>query len=248
MGNRGVEKSKWNRGTKFMNQYQYSQPYRKKSNSGCGRVAVIGGGCVVVLLLGFVGILVTGGLLWDRGTEAGGNFVSNWVSEQIGTDISARADAVAHVSADLPDARVFHEREEYLAFLDSYNREFARSMERVANLVSSPQLQNDEWANEVATEIALIRHIENEARHATPPEELSPAHEHWVSGMEDYRRAIDTAASALDNASISELGEGIGALSSATQSYIQMARELEDLGVIEDLHTIEELKDAHPEQ
>lgn len=231
-----------------MYQQRYSEPYRQKSSSGCGKFALIGGGCLVVLLIGFVGMLIAGGLLWDRGTEAGGNFVSNWVSEQIGTDISDRADAVDNVSSELPDAREFDNREDYLSFLDSYNKEFVASMERVAELVSSPQLQDDQWADDVAQEIALIRHLEEEARDVTPPEDLQPAHDHWLTGMSEYRRAVDTTASALDNASISELGEGIGALSSATQSYAQMARSLDDMGVLDDLETIEDLNEAHPEQ
>jgi hypothetical protein len=232
----------------IMNQYQYSQPYRKKSNSGCGRVAIFGGGCVVVLLLGFVGLLVAGGLLWDRGTEAGGNVVSNWVSEQIGTDISDRVDAVEGIDLALPEAREFDDSESYMDFLESYHKEFAASMQRVGELVSDPKMRDDEWSGQLAQEIALIRYLEEEAHQVTPPADMNEAHGHWTEGMGEYRRAMDKTASALDNASLSDLAEGIGALSSATRSYVQMGQILDDMGVLEDRETIRKLQEAQPEQ
>jgi hypothetical protein len=231
-----------------MDRYQYSQPYRQKSNSGCGKVAMVGGGCIVVLLLGFVGLLVTGGLLWDRGTEAGGNVVSNWVSQQIGTDISDRADAVEDLAFSLPEAREFDDSESYMDFLKSYHQEFAASMQRVGELVSDPQMRDEDWSSQLAQEIALIRHLEEEAQQVSPPPDMQEAHGHWIEGMGEYRRAVDKTASALDNASLSDLAEGVGALSSATRSYIQMGQILDDMGVLDDQETIRKLREAHPEQ
>lgn len=225
-----------------MNQYQYGRQNRQRSGGGCGKIALIGGGCLLVVILGFVGLLIVGGFFWDRGTEAGGNLVSDWVSDQIGTDIEDRANAIDDVTADLPEAREFDDRDSYLEFLDSYNREFVASMERIARLVQNPQLRNDAWADDVAREIALIRHLEDEARDVTPPEEFSEAHQHWVTGMDEYRKAIDSTASALDNVSPNQLADAISSLNSATQSYISMAESLDEMGALEDMETIEELR------
>jgi hypothetical protein len=231
-----------------MYQNQFSTRRQQRSASGCGRIAMFGGGCIVILLLGFVGLIVAGGFLWDRGTEAGGNFVSNWLSDQIATDISERVDAVEHVHSDLPEPRHFDNRDEYLHFLESYNREFAGAMERVAELVRRPELRDDDWADHVAREIALVRQLESNAREANPPAELETAHGHWTHGMGEYRRAIDATANAVDNLSISEFGEAVGALSAATQSYLAMAQSLDDMGALEDLQTIEELRQIEQTQ
>jgi hypothetical protein len=193
-------------------------------------------------------MLVAGGLFWDRGTEAGGNFVSNWVSEQIGTDISDRADAVQDVTVNLPDARDFDNNDAYIEFMKSYHQEFAASMQRVGDLVSDPRMRDDDWTDRLAGEIAVIRHLEQEATQVSPPPDMQEAHDHWVTGMGEYRRAVDTTASALDNASLSDLAEGIGALSSATQSYIQMGQILDDMGVLEDSETIQNLRESQPQQ
>jgi hypothetical protein len=231
-----------------MYQNQFSPRRQQRSTSGCGNVAVFGGGCVVILLLGFVGLLVAGGLLWDRGTEAGGNFVSSWLSDQIATDISERVDAVELAESDLPEPRNFEHRDEYLKFLENYNREFASAMERVADLVRRPDLQDDEWADQVAREIAVVRQLESRAREANPPTGLETAHDHWTHGMGEYRRAIDSTASAVDNLSLSEFGEGVGALSTATQSYIAMAQSLDDMGALDDLQIIEDLRQIEQTQ
>jgi hypothetical protein len=224
-----------------MNQYGYQQR-RQQSGGGCGRIALFGGGCVLLLILGFVGIIVAAGLFWDRGTEAGGNLVSNWVTDQFGTDLSDRADAIEDVTADLPEARDFDDRDSYLEFLDSYNREFVAAMERVADLVRRPQLQDDDWQDSLAREIALIRHMESEASNITPPEDFQQAHEHWTTGMSEYRQAIDSTANAMDNVSPTQLGEAVGSLSMAVQSYISMAESLDQMGAMDDLQTIEELR------
>jgi hypothetical protein len=226
-----------------MNQYQQTYPQRSRSTSGCGKIAMIGGGCVVIMVIAFIGLLVAGGLLWDRGSEAGGNFVSNWISDRYGSDISDRADAIDDVTANLPEARDFDNQEDYLNFLESYNREFARAMQETADLLSRPQLQNDAWLDDVARQIAIVRQLESEARSVTPPAELQPAHDHWVDGMSEYRSAVDSAASALDNLSPSQLMESITSLNNATQSYIQMGRTLDDMGLLEDLQTMEQLRE-----
>jgi hypothetical protein len=204
---------------------------------------MFGGGCVVIVFLGFIGLLVAGGLFWDRGTEAGTNFASNWVAEQFGSDISDRADAVTEVSSDLPEAREFNDRDSYLEFLDSYHREFATTMESVAELLRNPQIQNEEWQDDMAQQIAVIRHLDAEAREVTPPPDLEDAHDNWVNGMGEYRRAVDTTASAVDNVSPSQLVEAIGALNSATQFYVETARSLDDIGALDELETLENLQE-----
>jgi hypothetical protein len=229
-------------GAPIMNQYQYGQR-RQQSGGGCGRLALYGGGCIVVVIVGFVGLIVAGSLFWDRGVDAGSNLVSNWASEQFGTDLSDRADAVEDATSNLPEARSFENREDYLHFLDEYNREFVASMERVAELVRRPQLQDDGWQDNLAREIAVVRHLEDEAHEVAAPEGFEQAHQHWVSGMGEYRRAIDSTASAMDNLSPSQLAEAVGSLSTATQSYIQMAESLDEMGALDDLQTIEELRD-----
>ncbi len=230
-----------------MNQRHYGQQ-RRQSGGGCGKIALYGGGCIVILMLGFVGIIVAGSLFWDRGTEAGGNFVAGWVTDRFGTDISDRAESIEHVTSDLPEARQFDDRDSYLEFLESYHREFASAMERVAALVQRPQLQDDDWADDLAHEIAVIRHLESEARDVTPPEEFQQAHDHWVQGMGEYRQAIDSTASAIDNLSPTQLGEAVGSLSRATQSYISMAESLDEMGALDDLKTIEELRNIQHQQ
>lgn len=231
-----------------MNQHQYRGPQRGQSGGGCGRIALIGGGCLAVVVVGFVVLIVAGSLFWDRGTEAGGNFVSSWISDQIGTDISQRADAVDDMTSDLPEARDFESRDDYLRFLDQYNYEFAAAMQRVADFVRNPQLQDDEWQDELAREIALVRHLEQEAHQATPPEEFATAHQQWTTGMTEYRQAIDSAADAMDNVSPTQLGEAIGLMSSAIQNYIQMAESLDELGALDDLESIEELRNLQQQQ
>ncbi len=226
-----------------MNQSSYYQQSQRQSGGGCGRIALYGGGCLVVVLIGFVGIIVAGSLFWDRGVDAGGNLVSNWVSDQFGTDIGERADSADEVTADLPDARSFGDGDSYLEFLDAYHREFAASMERVAELVQNPQLRNDDWQDDLAREIAVIRHLEDEARDVDPPEDFQDAHEHWVTGMGEYRQAIDSTASAMDELSPTQFAEAIGSLTMATRSYIHMAENLEQMGALDELREMEELRE-----
>ncbi len=202
---------------------------------------MIGGGCVLVLILGFVGLLVAGGLLWDRGVDAGGNIVSNWVEDQIGTDISDRDDAEPTLSADLPEPRAFETRDEYLQFLDAYTREFGLTMENIAELLANPQLRDDDWQSEMAREIAAIRQVEEQARSAQPPDAFNDAHEQWSNGMGEYRRAVDSTANALDSASPSGLVDAIDALNNATRSFIEMGRMLEDIGALDELQQLEDL-------
>ncbi|TVR68728.1 MAG: hypothetical protein EA415_15715 [Sphaerobacteraceae bacterium] len=231
-----------------MNQRTYHQTQSRQSGGGCGRIAMIGGGCVAFVVVGFVVLIVAGSLFWDRGTEAGGNFVSSWLTDQFGTDISDRAASVDDFAEDLSEPQAFGDRESYLHFLEEYNREFAATMGRVADLVRRPQLQDDDWQDKLAREIAMVRHLEQEAGNATPPEEFETAHERWTTGMTEYRQAIDSTASALDSLSPSQLGEAVGSLSSATQSYIQMGEALDELGALEDLETIEKLRDLQHQQ
>jgi hypothetical protein len=231
-----------------MNQRQYRQPRSRQSSGGCGRIAMIGGGCVAFVVVGFIVLIVAGSLFWDRGTEAGGNFASSWVSERFGTDISQRADSVEDLAADLPEARQFNSREEYLHFLDSYNAEFAAAMQRVADLVRSPQFQNDDWQDQLANEIALVRHMEQEVQQAAPPEEFETAHQQWTTGMSEYRQAIDSTADALDNLSSTQLGEAVGSMSSAIQTYIEMAESLDELGALDELESLEELRNLQQQK
>ena len=231
-----------------MSQPSYYPQHQQRSGGGCGRLALIGGGCIVVLILGFVGIIVAGSLFWDRGVEMGENAVSSWVSDQFGTDISDRAESVDEVSADLPEARSFQDRDSYLEFLDSYHREFAASMERVGELVQNPQLRDEAWQDELAQEIAVIRHLEDEAQGVEPPAEFEEAHQHWVNGMGEYRQATDSAASAMDDLSPTRFAEAIGSLSMATRSYIQMAENLNETGALDDLREMEELREMDIEE
>lgn len=235
------------RGT-TMNQHQYRQTQSRQSGGGCGRIALIGGGCAVFVVVGFIVLIVAGSLFWDRGTEAGGNFVSSWVSDQLGTDISQRVDAVDDLTSDLPEARDFDNRNDYLHFLDRHNAEFAAAMQRVADLVRRPQLQDDEWQDDLAREIALVRHLEQEAQRATPPEDFETAHQQWTTGMTEYRQAIDSTADAMDNLSPTQLGEAVGSMSSAIQTYIQMAESLDELGALDDLESLEELRNLQQQQ
>jgi hypothetical protein len=209
---------------------------------------MVGGGCVAFVVVGFVVLIIAGSLFWDRGTEAGGNFVSSWLTDQFGTDISQRVDAVDGVTADLPEAGHIEDRDSYLHFLDEYNREFVAAMERVAELVRRPQLQDDTWQDNLAAEIALVRHMEQEAQQVTPPEEFETAHQQWTSAMSEYRQAVDSTADAMDNISPTQLGEAVGSLSSAIQTYIEMGRTLDELGALDDLQTIEELRDLQHQQ
>ena len=231
-----------------MNQPSYYPQNQQRSGGGCGRLALIGGGCIVVVILGFVAVIVAGSLFWDRGVEMGENAVSSWVSDQFGTDISERAESVDEVSSDLPEARSFEDRDSYMEFLDSYHREFAASMERVGELVQNPQLRDEAWQDELAQEIAVIRHLEEEARSVEPPADFQEAHDHWVTGMGEYRQATDSAASAMDDLSPARFAEAIGSLSMATRSYIQMAENLDQMGALDDLREMEELREMDIEE
>lgn len=226
-----------------MNQPSYYPQNEQRSGGGCGRLVLIGGGCIVVLILGFVGFIVAASLFWDRGVELGGNVVSDWATDQFGTDVSERAESVDEVGADLPEARSFEDRDSYLEFLDSYHREFAASMERVGELVQNPQLRDDEWQDDLAQEIAVIRHLEEEAQSVEPPADFQEAHDHWVTGMSEYRKATDSAAGAMDELSPARFAEAIGSLGMATESYVQMAENLDEMGALDDLREMEELRE-----
>lgn len=217
-------------------------PRSAPGSGGCSRYLLIGGGCLAVLIIGLIGAFVVGGLLWDRGSEAGANWASDWVSDRFGTDISERADLAEETIEDLPEPENFNGTDGYVEFLKSHNREFANAMDELGRLLSRPQLNDDQWSDDVAEQIAVIRQLESQAQQAAPPDGMEETHQHWLEGMGEFRRATDMTARAMDDFSPSGLGDAVDAMNNATHSYVAMAETLRDQGVLDDLEPIEDLE------
>lgn len=211
------------------------------SGRGCSRFLLIGGGCLLLLILGLVGTVIAGGMIWDRTTDAGGAWASNWISDRLGSDISERADEAQQVSDSLPEPRTFNDEDAYVDFLRSHNQEAVAAVEELGRLLSSPRLNDDQWADDVAGQVAVIRQLEEQARQATPPEHLQDAHEHWVTGMQELRRASDSAATALDEFNLGAIGEALDSMNHAASSYASMAENLREQGVVDEIETVDEL-------
>lgn len=174
-------------------------------------------------------MILAAGLFWDRATVAGLNWATDWVVDRASSDISDRVADAEDSMSHLPEPRQFDSRAEYLDALNAYNREFLTAMGRISALLSNPRLQDDDWSEDVAEQIAVIRHLESRAEAMGPPNDTREVHEHWVSSVREYRRAMDSTASALDNLSPTELVEAIASMERATESYESMRRSLDEL-------------------
>lgn len=220
---------------------RFNSGFRSTSGGGCSRFLLIGGGCLAVIVVGLICVVVGGGFLWDRSTEEGGNWASEWLSEQIGTDISDRAEEADQITGSLPEPASFDSEDEYLEFLRAHNREAVAAVEEIGRLLSNPRPNNDQWKDDVAQQVSVIRQLEEQVRQATPPGHLQDAHNHWVTGMEEFRRASDSTVDALDNFSPGSLGDALDAMNNAAQSYARMAETLREQGVVDQIETIDGL-------
>ncbi|MFW6076045.1 MAG: hypothetical protein ACOC9Y_10650 [Chloroflexota bacterium] len=202
---------------------------------------LIGGGCLLILIIGLVGTLIAGGVIWDRATDEGSDWASDLVSEQLGNDISDRADDTEQVPESLPEPRSFSDEDAYVDFLRSHNQEAVSAVEELGSLLSSPQLNDDQWSDDVAGQIAVIRQVEERARQASPPDQLQSAHEDWTTAMQEFRRASDSTATALDEFDIGAIGEALDSMNRAARSYASMADSLREQGIVEDIESVDGL-------
>jgi hypothetical protein len=209
-------------------QYQYRPQSQTQSGGGCGRVLILAGGCLVVVLIASVAVILAAGLIWDRGSEAGINWATNWAVDRASSDIGDRIGDDGEASDGDREPRQIDDRDEYLDALETYNQEFLTAMEEIARLLSNPHLQDDDWSEAVAGQIREIRRIEADARAISPPPGMDQVHDAWVESLGESRRAMDLAAGALDELSPTRLVEALEAMDQATRSYESMVDSLNE--------------------
>ena len=211
-----------------MNPHQFNPQTSRQSSSGCGRLALVGAGCIVILIVGLVGFVVAANILWDRGSEP----AVRWAFERaIGgsSDVSSRVEDADVSEFDIPDARSFDNRDEYIQAAEDYHREIGRAIEEIGRLLSDPDFQGDQWNDDLAQQLARIRHVRDQARDVEPPSELESVHEHWVNGVDGVTEAMNSVAEGLDDLSPSKLVEAFESLDQASRSYRSMTEALQEM-------------------
>jgi hypothetical protein len=194
---------------------------RESSGSGCGRIALFGAGCLVISIVSVIALVVAASVFWERGSEP----VVGWALDRaIGgsSDVSSRVDNIDVAVFEIPAARDFDNRDDYLSHVDQYNREIGQAIEQISRLLSSPQLQDEQWNDDLARELARIRNVRDQARQIDPPDDLQHVHQHWADGIDGVGSAFDSVAEALDDLSPSKLVEAVSSLESASRSYAEM--------------------------
>jgi hypothetical protein len=197
-------------------------------SSGCLRGVLVAGGCILVLLVCVVGVTVFSGVLWDRGSEPTSRWLIGRIVDRAGSDVSDQVES-ALPAIDSLETRRIESRSEYLDTLADYNVQFGRAMEQIARLLTNPRLQDEEWSNDVAAQIAEIRRIEAEARAIEPPEDMASIHQHWVDSLHEVSNSMESLASGLDNLSLTQVFASIEALERATRSFESMMREIDEI-------------------
>jgi hypothetical protein len=68
----------------------------------------------------------------------------------------------------------------------------------LAGLMANPQLGDDEWTLNVATQLAIIRLLYDEAIEVTPPSSMANIHQKYVQAMSHYEAATHLIAQGID--------------------------------------------------
>jgi len=92
-------------------------------------------------------------------------------------------------------------------------------------LMQNPQFFNDEWTIKVATQIAIMRTLVDEARELKAPDKFTEVHSEYMKGIEDFSWMADNLPKAIDDLDTQAIEKCTEKMQSGT-AYIGQATKL----------------------
>ena len=121
----------------------------------------------------------------------------------------------------------------YATTIADHSNKVSNAMYELSNLMSNPQIGNDEWTLKVASQLAAIRVLYDEAMEVEPPSSMTDIHYKYVQAMKHFETATHLIAEGVDTRDANLLNQATTELTTGNQ-LINEATNL-----------LEEFKEAH---
>jgi NADH:ubiquinone oxidoreductase subunit K len=99
------------------------------------------------------------------------------------------------------------------------------ALSEVGDLSANPQFYNNEWINNMATQLATIRLVHDEGMALKPPSSMAEIHYQYTKGLEHYYTMTELLARGVDELDASLINQAVTEMDIATD-YILEATNL----------------------
>ena len=120
------------------------------------------------------------------------------------------------------------EEQAYAMTLAKQASEWGEAFSAIGKLFSNPQLGNDEWTINVATRIAQMRVLRDEAYKLRAPEKYRESHDKYMLAMSEFGWVADNLAIALDNTDANLLNQCVERIKSGADHVAEAAQLIKE--------------------
>jgi len=113
------------------------------------------------------------------------------------------------------------EEQSYATAIQDNAYAVANVLEELSFLMTEPEIGNDEWTLDVATQLVIIQLAYDEAIQMTPPDSMAHIHYKYIQAMNDFNDATDLIASGIDNLDASMIEQATSKIQSGSQHLVE---------------------------
>lgn len=143
----------------------------------------------------------------------------------IGVIIAITSSSESPPSTSPPTAPTITASEQaYANTIADHSMRVGEAFNEFSNLMSNPQIGDEEWTIKAATQLVIIQALYDEAMEIDPPSSMAHIHYKYVQAMQHYDTATDLIAEGIDtlnidliNQAVAEIDLGNQLVSEATQ-------------------------------
>jgi hypothetical protein len=109
------------------------------------------------------------------------------------------------------------EEQAYATIMADHSGRVTEALRQLSNLMSNPQIGDDEWTIDVAVQIVTIQMLYDEAMEIDPPSSMANIHYKYVQAMNHLDTATDLIVQGIDALDVTLIDQANSEMVSATQ-------------------------------
>ena len=116
----------------------------------------------------------------------------------------------------------------YSTTIVDHSSTVGEALTKLGDLMGEPQIGNDEWTLDVATQLVIIQLGYDETLEMEPPSSMADIHYHYTQAMWHYDRATDLIAEGIDTMNVDLINQAGSEMEAGTEYINEATRLLSD--------------------